>query len=76
MEPTEIRTDRLRLRPWRPSDAPAVLAACSDPLIARWTTVPSPYTAEHARGFVEELMPEGWADGTEYGFAVTAASNC
>jgi RimJ/RimL family protein N-acetyltransferase len=74
MEPTEIRTDRLRLRPWQPDDAPAVLAACSDPLIASWTTVPSPYTPEHARGFVEELMPQGWAEDTEYGFAVTEAA--
>jgi RimJ/RimL family protein N-acetyltransferase len=71
MEPVEIRTDRLLLRPWRPSDAPAVLAACTDPLTQRWTTVPSPYTAEHARGFVAEHGPRGWAEDTDYGFAVT-----
>jgi RimJ/RimL family protein N-acetyltransferase len=70
MEPMEITAGRLHLRPWQPSDAPAVLAACTDPDIQRWTTVPSPYTPEHARHFVEEHGPKGWADDTDYGFAV------
>ncbi|MBV9290886.1 MAG: GNAT family N-acetyltransferase, partial [Frankiales bacterium] len=71
MEPVEIRTDRLLLRPWQPTDAPAVLAACSDPLNQAWTTLPSPYTADHARTYVEELAPTAWASGTAYAFAVT-----
>jgi RimJ/RimL family protein N-acetyltransferase len=70
MEPVEIEADRLLLRPWRPADAPAVLAACTDPQTQQWTTVPVPYTAEHARGFVEEHGPRGWADDSDYGFAV------
>jgi RimJ/RimL family protein N-acetyltransferase len=70
MEPIEITAGRLHLRPWRPNDAPAVLAACSDPETQRWTTVPVPYTAEHARSFVEEMGPQGWADDSDYGFAV------
>ena len=70
MEPVEIRTYRLLLRPWQPSDAPAVLAACTDPETQRWTTVPSPYTAEHARAYVEEFSPAGWSSGQSLGFAV------
>jgi RimJ/RimL family protein N-acetyltransferase len=70
MEPVEITAGRLHLRPWLPSDASAVLAACTDPAIQRWTTVPVPYTAEHARHFVEEHGPKGWVDDTDYGFAV------
>ena len=70
MEPVELTTGRLLLRPWRPSDAAAVLVACTDPETQRWTTVPVPYTAEHARGFVEEHSPAGWASGTDCGFAV------
>src|SRR4051812_2240868 len=72
MEPVEIRTDRLLLRPWQPGDAPAVLHACTDPLVQAWTSgLPSPYTAESARQYVEELAPSAWTAGTAYAFAVT-----
>ncbi|MCW2571625.1 MAG: family N-acetyltransferase, partial [Frankiales bacterium] len=37
----------------------------------QWTTLPVPYTAEHARVFVEQTAPNGWAAGTAYGFAGT-----
>jgi RimJ/RimL family protein N-acetyltransferase len=70
MEPVEITAGRLHLRPFRPSDASAVLAACTDPETQRWTTVPMPYTAEHARAYVEESCPTGWAAGTVLTFAV------
>ena len=33
-------------------DAHAIAAGCSDPEIARWTNVPSPYTLEDARGWI------------------------
>ncbi|WP_165865720.1 GNAT family N-acetyltransferase [Vallicoccus soli] len=62
MEPVELRGDGLVLRCWSPGDAPAVHAACQDPLVQRWTTVPVPYTAEHARAFVEQA-PARWAVG-------------
>jgi RimJ/RimL family protein N-acetyltransferase len=75
VEPVQITTERLLLRPWEPADAPAVLAACSDPVLQRWTTVPVPYTAEHARSFVEEFSPAAWADDSDYAFAITDASS-
>ncbi|MDI5907067.1 GNAT family N-acetyltransferase, partial [Streptomyces sp. 12257] len=28
--------------------------------------VPSPYLPEHAQGFTEQLVPEGWANGTMF----------
>ena len=72
MEPVEIRTDRLILRPWRPEDADAVLAACTDPVTQRWTSgLPSPYTAQNAKEYVEELAPAAWSAGTAYSFAAT-----
>ena len=46
---------RVRLRPWRADDADAVLAACQDPEIQRWTEVPVPYRREHAEAFVGEI---------------------
>ena len=70
MDPVEITAGRLHLRPWRASDADVVVAACSDPQTQRWTTVPSPYTAEHARTYLEEFCPAGWAAGTALTFAV------
>ena len=45
----------VRLRPWRPDDVDAVLAACQDAEIQRWTEVPVPYRREHAEAFVGEI---------------------
>jgi RimJ/RimL family protein N-acetyltransferase len=42
----------VRLRAPRESDAYAIAAGCSDPEIARWTKVPSPYTLEDARAWM------------------------
>ncbi|MFJ8018440.1 GNAT family N-acetyltransferase [Streptomyces sp. NPDC096339] len=70
MEPTTLTTDRLDLRPFTPSDEDEVYAAAQDPDIQRWTMVPSPYERAHARGFVGELVPNGWRDDTGYSFAV------
>jgi RimJ/RimL family protein N-acetyltransferase len=54
---------RVRLRPWRPDDAPAVHAACQDPELQRWTEVPVPYLPEHAAEFVGPVAATTWADG-------------
>jgi RimJ/RimL family protein N-acetyltransferase len=42
----------VRLRVPRESDAHAIAEGCSDPDIARWTLVPSPYTLEDARAWI------------------------
>lgn len=70
MEPVTLTTERLVLRPFRPSDAPAVHAACQDPDILRWTTVPGPYERAHAEDFIRRTCPEGWRDDTSYNFAL------
>ncbi len=60
----------IALRHWRPEDAPAVLAACSDPLLQRYIPVPIPYTIEHADEFVETRR-RGWAiEDAEKCFAI------
>ena len=53
----------VRLRPWRADDADAVLAACQDPEIQRWTQVPVPYRREDAEGFVGGIAAGTRADG-------------
>jgi RimJ/RimL family protein N-acetyltransferase len=70
MEPDVTLTDGVvRLRPWRPADAPAVFVACQDPLIARFVPIPQPYTEEVARTFVE-VRRRDWATEDERSFAI------
>jgi RimJ/RimL family protein N-acetyltransferase len=61
---------RLLLRPFAPADIPAVYEACQDPDIERWTSIQSPYRHSDAEMFVSELVPAGWAAGTEATFGV------
>jgi RimJ/RimL family protein N-acetyltransferase len=42
----------VRLRAPRESDAHAIAKGCTDPEVARWTKVPSPYTLEDARAWI------------------------
>jgi RimJ/RimL family protein N-acetyltransferase len=51
-QPT-LTSGRLTLRPPRESDIPALVEACQDPEIPRWTRVPSPYTGAHARTWLD-----------------------
>ncbi|MEV5339861.1 GNAT family N-acetyltransferase [Streptomyces sp. NPDC052676] len=68
MDPVTIPTARLLLRPVGPDDTDAVYAACQDPDIQRWTTIPSPYLPEHAETFVRQHAPDGWAASSMFTF--------
>ncbi|MET9908917.1 GNAT family N-acetyltransferase [Streptomyces sp. NPDC006476] len=70
MEPVTLTTARLLLRTVGPQDTEAVHAAAQDPDIQRWTTIPSPYLPEHARSFTQEIVPEGWANGSMLTFGL------
>lgn len=59
----------VRLRGLRPDDVPAVVAACRDPEIARWTTIPWPYGEHHAVEFVRAAT-DGRRRGTGVAFAM------
>jgi RimJ/RimL family protein N-acetyltransferase len=68
-----IRTDRLVLRPFRPTDEDAILRACQDAEIQRWISViPVPYTRADARSYVTELAPGERAGGRGLSVAVEA----
>ncbi|MEV0282221.1 GNAT family N-acetyltransferase [Streptomyces sp. NPDC050610] len=73
MEPVTLTTDRLLLRPLTLADAEAVHAACQEPDIPRWTSVPSPYTREDAADFVGHVSPAGWQDDSNYTLGVFTA---
>ena len=57
-----VEDDVVRLRPFEESDVPAIVDACRDPEIPRWTAVPSPYSEADARAWL--------ASGEEESFAV------
>jgi len=53
--PVEGLSDgRIRLRLHADADIPAIIAACQDPEIPRWTRVPEPYSEADARGWLEQ----------------------
>jgi RimJ/RimL family protein N-acetyltransferase len=47
-----LRDGRTAIRGWRDSDLQALVVACQDPEIARWTRVPSPYGEADARAYL------------------------
>lgn len=69
MEPVTLRTARLELSPVGEADVDAIFAACQDPDIQRYTTVPSPYRREDAIGFVAKTT-QWWQDGAEATWAI------
>ena len=70
MEPTELRTDGLLLSVPTAADVEVITRACQDPDIQAWTTVPSPYTAADADGFLLHVVGPGWASGGGLTWAV------
>lgn len=70
MEPVELHDDVVHLSTPVLADAEAIARICQDPEIAAWTTVPSPYTREHAEGFVTDWAARGWAEGRECTWAI------
>ena len=60
------------LRPHREEDVDDIVDMCRDRDFARWTSVPQPYTRDHAKRFVREIIPEGWRDGGFRGWAIEA----
>jgi RimJ/RimL family protein N-acetyltransferase len=71
---TTLTIDELTLRPWRPSDATALLAACQDPEIARWAGMPQPFQTSDADAFIEGAF-EMWRDGTGAPFAIVETAS-
>jgi [ribosomal protein S5]-alanine N-acetyltransferase len=63
----------VRLRLLAESDVPAVADACNDPEIARFTTIPSPYSARHAREWIRQAN-RGLRSGTDLQAVVVNAS--
>ena len=57
-----LADELVELRLWQRRDVPAIVDACNDPETARWTTVPSPYSEDDARAWIDRSAT-AWAEG-------------
>ena len=70
----DLHDDAVALRPPTFADVEAITAACQDPEIQRWTTVPSPYGLDDARGFVD-LCRLAWREALAAPFLIVRADD-
>ncbi|MXY20513.1 MAG: GNAT family N-acetyltransferase [Dehalococcoidia bacterium] len=59
-EPTEIKTERLLLRPFRLKDVDDVYAYAKEPEFSRFLPLPSPYEYIHAETYVAASFLTAW----------------
>jgi RimJ/RimL family protein N-acetyltransferase len=48
------------------ADVPAIVEACRDETLRRFTTVPVPYDRSDAEFFLSRIVDDGWATGREF----------
>ncbi len=65
-----LTDDVVTLRAHRADDVPRMAEQSTDPVSIAWTSVPVPYAESDAEDYCLRVLPAGWADGTEWGFAV------
>ena len=56
-----LEDELVLLRPYERGDVAAIVAACQDPEISRWTSVPSPYSEADALAWLESDEEETFA---------------
>lgn len=71
MLPVILRTERLELSIPGADDIDAIFAACQDPEIQKYTTIPAPYERAHAEEFITRVA-KNWDEGTEVTWALRA----
>jgi RimJ/RimL family protein N-acetyltransferase len=71
--PRDLRTERLRLRPFERSHADDVFRYAREPEWARFLPVPQPYLREHALTFVEAQSRLDWTE--RFAWALTLADD-
>lgn len=62
----------VRLRGHTDDDVDAMVEMCRDPGFVRWTTVPQPYSRDHAKRFIRDIVRVGWERGDHRGWAIEA----
>lgn len=69
-----LALEDLVLRPWRETDVQALWQACQDPEIARWISIPQPFTRAEAAEQIAEWQSMR-QDGSGAGFAIVDATS-
>ena len=69
VQPERLTADGVVLRPLREDDIPAIVEACQDAEMVRWTSIPHPYADQHARDFLS-FAAAGWANDSQAIFAI------
>lgn len=69
-----LHLEELTLRPWQAADAEALRAACQDPEIGRWISIPQPFSLDDAREQIAAWVSM-WQEGTGAPVAVVDAAS-
>src|SRR5687767_15885022 len=74
ISPPTLGDGEIVVRPLRDADVPAIVKACQDPEIPRWTRVPEHYAPEEARQFLAVAATEA-AAGMGVALAIAGGSD-
>lgn len=74
MEPLTLDAGGVRLRPHTEADLDLIVDQCTDPESRTWTTVPDPYTREHAEQFLADIRRR-WSTDVAFYFAIADAGS-
>lgn len=70
MDAFPLETTRLTLDQPTAADVDDIARFCAEPVFERFMVTPWPYERQHAAGFIEEYVPNGWAQNTEWTWAI------
>ncbi len=70
MSPFTLETARLTLDQPTDADVDTIAGYCTEPVFERFMLTPWPYRREDAVGFVDHYVPDGWADDSEWTWAI------
>lgn len=70
MDAFPLETARLTLDQPTAADVDDIARFCAEPVFDRFMVTPWPYERQHAVGFIEEYVPNGWAQNTEWTWAI------
>ncbi|NHU85148.1 GNAT family N-acetyltransferase [Kocuria sp. JC486] len=69
-EPPTLSDEKVTLAALSEADVDQLVLNCTDPTAVKWTTVPTPYTEQDARGYILEYVPKAWQEGSALNWAV------
>jgi RimJ/RimL family protein N-acetyltransferase len=75
VKPVTLRTERLVLDQPGAADRELIAEFCRDPLFETFMTLPWPYELRHADYFISEVVPTGWALGTELNWSIRESAD-